>query len=65
MIKFRSQTDKESDPIFSRNPFMLNGEEWKEKRAEITPAFTISKVRPFFDNAIMDFFYHFSLGFID
>ncbi|KAJ6638130.1 putative cytochrome P450 28a5, partial [Pseudolycoriella hygida] len=38
-------TNKESDPIFSRNPFMLNGDEWKEKRAEITPAFTSSKLK--------------------
>jgi cytochrome P450 len=36
--------DKESDPIFGRNPFLLNGNEWKEKRAEITPAFTMSRV---------------------
>jgi cytochrome P450 len=36
--------DKESDPIFGRNPFMLSGNEWKEKRAEITPAFTLSRV---------------------
>lgn len=27
---------------------MLSGEEWKEKRAEITPAFTASRVRNFF-----------------
>lgn len=39
-----SKADKETDPIFSRNPFMLKGEEWKEKRAEITPAFTNTKV---------------------
>lgn len=36
--------DKESDPIFGRNPFFLTGDEWKEKRAEITPAFTPSRV---------------------
>lgn len=28
----------------SRNPFMLEGDEWKEKRAEISPAFTSSRV---------------------
>lgn len=38
------KTDKKKDPIFARNPFMLRGEEWKEKRAEITPAFTPSRV---------------------
>lgn len=38
------QTDKDVDPLFGRNPFMLRGEEWKEKRAEITPAFSPSRV---------------------
>lgn len=41
---FANFADKESDPIFGRNPFMLKGTEWKEKRAEITPAFTVSRV---------------------
>lgn len=36
--------DKDTDPLFGRNPFMLEGNEWKEKRAEITPAFTPSRV---------------------
>lgn len=40
--------DKDTDPIFGRNPFMLAGNEWKEKRAEITPAFTPSRVSNFF-----------------
>lgn len=33
---------------------MLNGEEWKEKRAEITPAFTQSKVRFIFCDCVFD-----------
>lgn len=37
--------DKDADPLLSRNPFMLKGEEWKEKRAEITPAFTTSRLK--------------------
>lgn len=37
--------DKKTDPLFGRNPFLLRGEEWKEKRAEITPAFTISRLK--------------------
>lgn len=41
------QIDKDSDPIFGRNPFLLKGEEWKEKRAEITPAFTSLRVSAF------------------
>lgn len=36
--------DPEIDPIFSRNPLVLAGEEWKEKRSEITPAFTPARV---------------------
>ncbi|XP_055681613.1 probable cytochrome P450 28d1 [Lutzomyia longipalpis] len=38
-------TNKESDPIFGRNPFVLKGEEWKQKRAEITPAFTQMRIK--------------------
>ena len=37
--------DKEADPLFARNPFLLRGDEWKEKRAEITPAFTTSRLK--------------------
>ena len=36
--------DKETDPVMSRNPFMLENEEWRSKRAEITPAFTPNRV---------------------
>uniref|UniRef100_A0A240SY17 Cytochrome n=1 Tax=Lutzomyia longipalpis TaxID=7200 RepID=A0A240SY17_LUTLO len=42
---FAEFVDKESDPIFARNPFMLTGTEWKEKRAEITPAFTTNRIK--------------------
>lgn len=45
---FFDVVDKETDSIFGRNPFFLQGEEWKEKRAEITPAFTPSRVSLFF-----------------
>ena len=41
---FGEMIDKEADPLFSRNPFFLEGEEWKAKRAEITPAFTPNRV---------------------
>jgi cytochrome P450 len=41
---FADLIDKNSDPLFSRNPFMLYGEEWKEKRGEITPALTMNRV---------------------
>jgi cytochrome P450 family 6/cytochrome P450 family 28 len=32
------------EPVMARNPFILKGQEWKEKRAEITPAFTNNRV---------------------
>uniref|UniRef100_A0A1Q3FSN6 Putative cytochrome p450 n=1 Tax=Culex tarsalis TaxID=7177 RepID=A0A1Q3FSN6_CULTA len=37
--------DERSDPLFARNPFCLSGEKWKNRRAEITPAFTNSRVK--------------------
>ncbi|XP_055612266.1 probable cytochrome P450 28a5 [Uranotaenia lowii] len=43
--EFGNITDKESDPLFGRNPFFLEGEEWKQMRAEITPAFTSSRMK--------------------
>uniref|UniRef100_A0A240SY25 Cytochrome n=1 Tax=Lutzomyia longipalpis TaxID=7200 RepID=A0A240SY25_LUTLO len=41
---FANFTDKNTDPIFGRNPFILKGDEWREKRGEITPAFTTSRI---------------------
>ncbi|XP_058448808.1 uncharacterized protein LOC131428780 [Malaya genurostris] len=46
--EFGQMTDKQLDPLLARNPFMLNGEEWKTKRAEITPAFTTSRIKSLF-----------------
>uniref|UniRef100_A0A182JVP2 Cytochrome P450 n=1 Tax=Anopheles christyi TaxID=43041 RepID=A0A182JVP2_9DIPT len=46
--EFADSVSKDSDPIFGRNPFMLKGEEWKEKRAEVTPAFTTSRMKALF-----------------
>ena len=43
--EFAKMIDPKKDPILSRNPFMLTGEEWKEKRAEITPAFTNNRLK--------------------
>uniref|UniRef100_A0A1L8E4E5 Putative cytochrome n=1 Tax=Nyssomyia neivai TaxID=330878 RepID=A0A1L8E4E5_9DIPT len=43
--EFADMTDKERDPVFGRNPFLLKGEEWKQKRAEITPAFTQLRIK--------------------
>ncbi|KAJ6644129.1 putative cytochrome P450 28a5 [Pseudolycoriella hygida] len=45
--------DKKTDALLGRNPFFLTGNEWREKRAEITPAFTVSRIRamyPIVDN---------------
>lgn len=39
---------KETDPLFGRNPFVLTGEEWKEKRGQITPAFTPARLKALF-----------------
>lgn len=41
---FSNIVDKETDPLTGRNPFVLTGDEWKEKRGEITPAFTPTRV---------------------
>ncbi|GAB0098878.1 hypothetical protein DMENIID0001_146820 [Sergentomyia squamirostris] len=41
---FADFTNKKADPIFGRNPCILKGKEWREKREEITPAFTVSRI---------------------
>ncbi|XP_065082619.1 probable cytochrome P450 28d1 [Ochlerotatus camptorhynchus] len=43
-------TNKELDPLFGRNPFVLNGAAWKAKRAEMTPAFTASRIKALYFN---------------
>ncbi|XP_055612268.1 probable cytochrome P450 28a5 [Uranotaenia lowii] len=48
--EFGQVTDKYLDPLFGRNPFVMNGEEWKTKRAEITPAFTTSRMKVMYSN---------------
>ncbi|XP_065362737.1 probable cytochrome P450 28a5 [Calliphora vicina] len=37
--------DDKSDFLFANNPFSLTGEKWRERRAEITPGLTISRVK--------------------
>lgn len=37
--------DPKKDPLFAKNPFFLKDDEWKEKRAEITPAFTNNRLK--------------------
>lgn len=46
--EFSDITNKENDPLLGRNPFLLNGEEWKAKRAEVTPAFTTARIKALF-----------------
>ncbi|SPP79522.1 probable cytochrome P450 28d1 [Drosophila guanche] len=38
-------TNKKVDQILANNPFVLNGEEWKERRAEITPGLSANRVK--------------------
>lgn len=42
--EFYGLSDKESDPLFGNHPFGLIGDEWKAKRAEISPGFTNLRV---------------------
>jgi cytochrome P450 family 6/cytochrome P450 family 28 len=43
--EFTDMIDTEQDPLFAKNPFFLKDDEWKEKRAEITPAFTVNRLK--------------------
>ncbi|XP_061401774.1 probable cytochrome P450 28d1 [Musca vetustissima] len=40
--------DKKSDFIFGNNPFMLTGDEWKERRAEVTLGLTMNRIKNVF-----------------
>ncbi|XP_063381275.1 uncharacterized protein LOC134667798 [Cydia fagiglandana] len=46
--------DKTIDPLFGRNLFALKGQEWKDMRSTLSPAFTSSKIKlmvPFMEEA--------------
>ncbi|GAB0089202.1 Cytochrome P450 [Sergentomyia squamirostris] len=42
---FSEMTDTKKDRILSKNPFFLKGEEWKQRRTEISPALTSSRIK--------------------
>lgn len=44
MFSFYLQYNKENARLFSRNPFVLRDQEWKDNRGDISPAFTTAKV---------------------
>ncbi|XP_023174913.2 probable cytochrome P450 28a5 [Drosophila hydei] len=37
--------DEKSDFIFANNPFILVGDEWKQRRADVTPGLTMARIK--------------------
>ncbi|VVC90086.1 unnamed protein product [Leptidea sinapis] len=44
-IDHRGFSDEKVEPLFARNLFSLKGDEWKDMRSTLSPAFTSSKIR--------------------
>ncbi|XP_075973978.1 cytochrome P450 9e2-like [Anticarsia gemmatalis] len=44
-LDHRPLVDENMDPLFGRNLFSLRGQEWKDMRSTLSPAFTSSKMR--------------------
>ncbi|KAM3966418.1 cytochrome P450 9e2-like [Aphomia sociella] len=44
-LDHRTTVDSNNDPFFGRNVFSLKGQEWKDMRSTLSPAFTSSKMR--------------------
>ncbi|KAL0892689.1 hypothetical protein ABMA27_014408 [Loxostege sticticalis] len=44
-LDHRTIITAENEPIFGRNLFTLKGQEWKDMRSTLSPAFTSSKIR--------------------
>lgn len=47
--EFSGVTDQNADILFGNHPFFLVGDEWKTKRAELSTAFTNTRVSLFID----------------
>jgi cytochrome P450 len=46
--EFSKMFDANNDPLFARNPFLSRGDEWKERRTEISPAFSSNRIKCMF-----------------
>lgn len=46
--EFFGKIDHNSDSLFGNHPFFLAGDEWRNKRAQISPAFTNTRVSSLF-----------------
>lgn len=46
--EFGKVMDTKQNPLFARNPFMATGDEWKERRTEISPAFSSNRTKSMF-----------------
>ncbi|KAJ2939819.1 hypothetical protein O0L34_g18013 [Tuta absoluta] len=44
-LDHRVQANEDADHLFARNLFSLKGQEWKDMRSTLSPAFTSSKIR--------------------
>ncbi|CAH0397697.1 unnamed protein product [Chilo suppressalis] len=44
-LDHRNILDEKTDPLFGRNLFSLKGQEWKDMRSTLSPAFTSSKMK--------------------
>lgn len=44
-LDHRGFTDETVEPLFARNLFSLKGQEWKDMRSTLSPAFTSSKIK--------------------
>nr|BBE49547.1 cytochrome P450 monooxygenase [Adoxophyes honmai] len=44
-LDHQALVSEEADPLFGRNLFSLRGQEWKDMRSTLSPAFTSSKIK--------------------